>query len=594
MKTNVELLAYFYRDVSGNLRSVRFTSEWRPEVSHNGARMVRAASRLPVDFFSEHITSIAALVGKNSAGKSTIIEDICRVLTGKKTKSSASCLVYSCNEGLFRLGAPDFPVIVDGETLHVEDMNTNKLLHAYYYSSGIEPFGRHGELVKDDGSLVFTDISSQTVFTTDLLEDDFLHKIDYLSHLLQTEQETLELDAEHGRPRSIKFICSLPYDAEESAQAVVGMMLMSLPADDPRRARFIDELVSQNVVARDRLENALSAQRAPLLKISRLTLPGHNYFEFLEWYVYDSQGRSKLNENSGTFRLIVGAMADAIRWDDQKGFEEIAALFATAWDDLDECVGRLLGHMVLPSANALFGLVQFPFARFPSLADDFSAFEIEISGSRFADESGVNRSQLLQMVLYHLRDLRRRSVRWSFEFSGISEGQKTLLTFFSRLYFEMQQARDTGNAVILIDEHETGLHPEWQRRYLKELIAFIGRENKHSTTFQILLSTHSPFVVSDLPTQLVNIVDPRSEARQQTFAANLLDLLLSPVFMEKSTGEFAASKIREILAGVANAKTPGELQKWRDSTRVIADKLTKNFCNQKIEEKAAEFSRDYD
>ncbi|KGF83432.1 hypothetical protein IA69_01115 [Massilia sp. JS1662] len=588
MKTDVRLLAYFYRDRSGDLRAVRFTSEWRPEVSNDGARVVRAVSPLPAGFFSEHITSIAALVGKNSAGKSTIIEDICRVLTGRKTKASASCLVCSCNEGRFGLGTPDFAVVVDGETLEIEERNTNKQLHAYYYSSGIEPFGRHGELVKDDGSLGFTDISSQTVFTTDLLEDDFSRKIDYLSHVLETGQNTLELGAEHGRPRSIKFICSLPYDVEESAQAVVRMMLTSLPANDQRRTDFIDELTRQDHVLREVLEEALSSP-PPFLQNSRLLLPDRHYFEFLAWYLRRTQGESQVFEEPGTFRLIVGAMADTIKWDDPERFQETAAKFAMAWDNLDGCVGSLLGPPVLSSANALFRFLESSASRFTPLAGDYTTFEIEISG-----DSAVNRNQLTQLILHHVQDLRSRSVRWSFEFSGISEGQKTLLTFYSRLYHAMQMARTVGNAVILIDEHETGLHPEWQRRYLKELIDFIGRENKLPTRVQVLLSTHSPFVVSDLPAQLVNIVDPGPGARQETFAANLLDLLLSPVFMDKSTGEFAASKIRELLAGVADAQRPEDVEKLRGITQVVGDRMTKNFCNQKMDEKIAALRRDHD
>lgn len=588
MKTNITLLAYFYRDVAGGLRSVRLTSEWRPKVSESGARMIRAASPLPADFFSEHITSIAALVGKNSAGKSTIIEDICRVLTGKKTKASASCLVYSCNEGMFQLGVADFAVSVDGETLHIERTNSNKQMHACYYSSAIDPFGRHGELVKNDGAIEFTDISSQTVFTTDLLEDDFIHKILYLRQVLDAKLNTLELGSENGKPRSIKFVCSLAYDAEESARAVVGMILSSLPKHDPRRADFIDEMIGQNVADRDDVED-LGATLPPLRKNGRFVLPGRGFYEFLEWYVHKSQGGAKVVEQPGTFRLIVGALADAAKWESEKRFEEIAAIFSTALDDLDGCVEQMLGPAVLQTADRLFAFLQLPFLGVAPLADDCTEFEIEITGSRSADDESY-----LRFILHLLMDLRQRSVKWSFHFSGISEGQKTLLTFFSRLYVALRRAREKGHAVILIDEHETGLHPEWQRRYLKELIDFIERENVHPTTFQVLLSTHSPFVVSDLPAQLVNIVEATSDSRQETFAANLLDLLLSPVFMEKSTGEFAASKIRDILAGIANAQTPEDLRKWRAATRVIADKMTKNFCNQKIEEREARFSRDHD
>jgi hypothetical protein len=550
--------------------------------------MIRAAAPLPADFFSKQIASIAALVGKNSAGKSTIIEDICRILTGKKTRASAACLVYSCNEGLFQLGDADFPVIVDGETLHVEERNTNKRLHAYYYSSAIDPFGRHGELVKDDGAIEFTDLSSQTVFTTDLLEDDFIHKVYYLKHVLDAKRDTLELGSENGKPRSIKFVCALAYDAEESAQAVVAMILLSLPEEDRRRAALIDEIVRQNIADRHHFEN-FAAMYPPLRDNRRDVLPGRGYHEFLEWYVRSTQAGAKAIEHPGTFRLVVGAMADAAKWEDEKKFQETSANFSVALDDLDGCVEGLLGPAVLPSANALFASLQLPFSRVTPLAPDCTTFEIGIAGDRSEDDE-VH----LQFILHLLMALRQRSVPWSFHFSGISEGQKTLLTFFSRLHVAMRRARDTGHAVILIDEHETGLHPDWQRRYLKELIDFIERENEHGATFQVLLSTHSPFVVSDLPAQLVNIVEPTSDGRQQTFAANLLDLLLSPLFMEKSTGEFAASKIRELLASVADAKSPEDVEKLRGVTRVVADRMTKNFCNQKMDEKIAALRRDHD
>ena len=64
--------------------------------------------------------------------------------------------------------------------------------------------------------------------------------------------------------------------------------------------------------------------------------------------------------------------------------------------------------------------------------------------------------------------------------------------------------------------------------------------------------------------------------------------------MDKSTGEFAASKIRELLAGVADAKRPEDVEKLRGITQVVGDRMTKNFCNQKMDEKIAALRRDHD
>lgn len=106
------------------------------------------------------------------------------------------------------------------------------------------------------------------------------------------------------------------------------------------------------------------------------------------------------------------------------------------------------------------------------------------------------------------------------------------------------------NILIVFDEVELYLHPEYQRkliyRFLQTIQAcrFANIESIH-----IIMATHSPFVLSDIPIQNVLMLkDGRVyKDSKQCFCANIYDILKSQFFMTSPIGEFARDKINDIL-----------------------------------------------
>lgn len=88
----------------------------------------------------------------------------------------------------------------------------------------------------------------------------------------------------------------------------------------------------------------------------------------------------------------------------------------------------------------------------------------------------------------HKRIYFRRKER-EFLIEELSSGEKTLIGKGIELLL-----RDPFNRVILVDEPENSLHPKWQSRIL-ELYQWISRE----FNAQIVVATHSPFVISSTP-----------------------------------------------------------------------------------------------
>ena len=109
--------------------------------------------------------------------------------------------------------------------------------------------------------------------------------------------------------------------------------------------------------------------------------------------------------------------------------------------------------------------------------------------------------------------------------------------------------------IFLIDEPDISLHPQWQKEYLNIVLNTL---KKFDVNIHMVITTHSPFLLSDIPKQNIifldtdengncKVVDGLKE-KKETFGANIHTLLSDSFFMEDGLmGEFAKSKIDEII-----------------------------------------------
>lgn len=78
--------------------------------------------------------------------------------------------------------------------------------------------------------------------------------------------------------------------------------------------------------------------------------------------------------------------------------------------------------------------------------------------------------------------------------ADLSMGEKQIIL---RGGFLLQSVQHLANAVVLIDEPELGLHPDWQRKILNFYEAIVPDIANQPS--QIIVATHSPFVVHGSP-----------------------------------------------------------------------------------------------
>jgi len=157
-------------------------------------------------------------------------------------------------------------------------------------------------------------------------------------------------------------------------------------------------------------------------------------------------------------------------------------------------------------------------------------------------------------ILHHQNGVKREFLNFEF-YPPMSSGQEKLIYLFVNIYNWVE--KHNGYYTILIDEPDVFVHPNWQKQVVYLLTEFINTFYSDKD-FKLILTTHSPFLLSDIPKQNIIFLDTDEEGKckvvdglkekKQTFGANIHTLLSDSFFMEDGLmGEFAKGKIQQIM-----------------------------------------------
>lgn len=150
-------------------------------------------------------------------------------------------------------------------------------------------------------------------------------------------------------------------------------------------------------------------------------------------------------------------------------------------------------------------------------------------------------------------------------FNELSSGEQQMIHAIQSVIYHINNLQSVNYSVvdrtsyksinIIFDEIELYFHPEYQRKFIDELLkafkkTYLGpKEGIKSINIQFL--THSPFILSDIPSgnilKLENGNKKSFDENEKTFGANIHEQLTQSFFMESTTGEFALRKINKIV-----------------------------------------------
>lgn len=129
-----------------------------------------------------------------------------------------------------------------------------------------------------------------------------------------------------------------------------------------------------------------------------------------------------------------------------------------------------------------------------------------------------------------------------FDITGLSSGEKQLFLRALSLKF-----LEVNNSVILIDEPEISLHPQWQRKII-DVYRSIGQNN------QLIIATHSPHIVGSVKSENLRVMTKDSDGIKivnndnlsETYGKNIGDILCTTMELDSLRNEDITNKLSKV------------------------------------------------
>lgn len=161
-------------------------------------------------------------------------------------------------------------------------------------------------------------------------------------------------------------------------------------------------------------------------------------------------------------------------------------------------------------------------------------------------------------------------------FSSISSGERQIAYTISNLMYHLVNVDSEWNDFyrkdkdhleviryhymnVVFDEVELYFHPEMQRQFTSIMMKML--KSVHFTNLRginIMMITHSPFVLSDIPESNVLCLGEGDETVTKTLGGNIMEMLSKSFFMSSSIGDLIKEEISVIVSLYNQAFREGE------------------------------------
>lgn len=144
---------------------------------------------------------------------------------------------------------------------------------------------------------------------------------------------------------------------------------------------------------------------------------------------------------------------------------------------------------------------------------------------------------------------------------------------------------------ILFDELELYFHPELQRLFVTYILNAISSASLYNIKgVNILMVTHSPFVISDLPdSNVLFLTKDGKPSIGKTFGANIYEMLNDHFFLGQPIGEKAVAELKEIITFYNNSKKSRKKyylenrERYRYISSIIGDEYLQKQIDRMLE-----------
>ena len=533
---------------------------------------IESCNVLPENFWGMGIYAMSSLIGDNGAGKSTAMSFLLDALvSGANKKDVDGIVVYEVDGKLYVYNNDRFGKI----TCKGVETIPSKLhkINTFYYSGHFFPYTTSDDLrcFELDGSYIASESCRLVNDAEDYLNIEALHLTLPLWYYLNA------------------FVVQNNY------------RICSLLADTRLVKSFKEFKMPRKVLV------SVNKSGAQAFTIENLNKNEEEKYQLPPEITVTKQGKGIIEEWL-IYHNFVNAMRDIHRrqriqkllekWlDIVKGDSDILDQFESFVANNDNHDDEMILADMLTSLKALVKLAHYN--------EDLRVFYFDIlddhnNFNRFVNEVLGTR----HFVINRFADL---SFCHSLNDEGptiLSSGEQQMLNLFSRIYDAIEtKSRRHPTSLLLLDEAEIGFHPEWQRRYVQLLVKFLSKLMvPPSFNFQIIITSHSPILLSDFPvccTNRLEFADGKTifnnKKNTNTYASNVFDLYRNYLTTQGGLiGEFAANRLQQIQTKLDGDQLDDDsIQECKKEIELIGDPRIRAYMMELLSNHNKQLAIDY-
>ena len=163
---------------------------------------------------------------------------------------------------------------------------------------------------------------------------------------------------------------------------------------------------------------------------------------------------------------------------------------------------------------------------------------------------------------------------------NMSTGEANILKVMSYVKW-LQMNSFQGTCQLVVDELESGMHLEWSRTLINFLVNYINEINRiGGMNFQLILTTHSPYMLSDIKPGNVIMLEKNQETGysegkvlQNTFAKNIQEIMKENL-IDNIYGDFALAKIDSMISRLNGEE--GDEEELLKEIHLISEPILRN------------------
>ena len=146
--------------------------------------------------------------------------------------------------------------------------------------------------------------------------------------------------------------------------------------------------------------------------------------------------------------------------------------------------------------------------------------------------------------------------------------------------------KKADSAILFFDEADVYYHPDWQRGFVQDIMTMI--EEYSEIPFQIVFTTNAPLMLSDLQQRDIYLMKNQSDSSDvaeresanpsvQTFGQNIHTLMAKPFFLDRTIGVFADQRIKWLIGLMIDVSSIVSFSRDRERNEEEKSKVWSNL-----------------